>query len=152
MAAITTFGSTLKMGATGAGGVYAAATNAVGEIVSMNVDGLQASTIDITTITDRFRKFIPGVIDSGTISVEVNVDPDDAQQASIIDLLDATASSTAPVAKSFLVEYGDTNNKGCKLECVGVVTGFSFKGAIDAALTASITIKLTGSLNFVDVD
>lgn len=153
MAAMSTFGSTLKMGATGAGGAYSAPTNPVGEVTSLNLDGLQLNTIDVTTISDRFRKFIPGIIDSGTITLEVNVDPDDTNgQAEIMNLLDVTAGSTVPVAKSFLLEYGDTTNKGAKFECVGIVTQASFKGAIDSALTASLTIKLTGSLNFVDVD
>lgn len=154
MPAMSTFGSTLKMGTTAAGGAYTAPTNSVGEVTSLNLDGLQLNTIDVTTISDRFRKFIPGIIDSGTITLEVNVDPDDTNgQAVIMDLLDVTANTTAPVAKSFLLEYGAASgNPGCKFECVGIVTQASFKGAIDSALTASLTIKLTGSLNFVDVD
>jgi hypothetical protein len=153
MAAMSTFGSTLKMGTTTAG-AYTAPTNSIGEVTSLNLDGLQLNTIDVTTISDRFRKFIPGIIDSGTITLDVNVDPDDTNgQVIIMDLLDVTANSTAPVSKSFLLEYGAASgNPGCKFECVGIVTQASFKGAIDSALTASLTIKLTGSLNFVDVD
>lgn len=149
MAAIPSFGSSLKMGTTTAG-AYTAPSTAIGEVTSLNLDGLTAATIDVSNITSRFRQFIPGIIDSGTISCEVNLDADDEQQASIIDLLDASASTPTP--KSFLLEYGDTNNKGAKFECVGIVTSMSFKGAVGEAVTASITIKLTGSVNFVDVD
>jgi len=149
MAAIPSFGSSLKMGPTTAG-AYTAPTLAVGEVTSLNLDGLSAATIDVSTITDRFRKFIPGVIDSGTISCEMNLDADDGRQTAIIDLLDASA--TSPTPQSFLLEYGDTNNKGAKFECVGIVTSLSFKGAVGEAVTASMTIKLTGSVNFVDVD
>jgi hypothetical protein len=152
MAAISTFGSTLKMGATSSGAYSGASLTTIGEVTALNLDGLQLNTIDVTTISDRFRKFIPGIIDSGTITIDVNVDPDDASQASIMGLLDVTASSTAPVSKSFLLEYGSTTNKGCTFQCVGIVTQASFKGAIDSALTASLTIKLTGSLLFTDVD
>jgi len=149
MAAIPSFGSSLKIGPTSSG-AYLAPTAVVGEVTSLNLDGLSAATIDVTTITDRFRKFIPGIIDSGTINCEMNLDADDAQQTTIMDLLDASA--TSPTSKSFLLEYGDTNNKGAKIECVGIVTGLSFKGAVGEAVTASLTIKLTGSLAIVDVD
>lgn len=149
MAAIPSFGSSLKMGATAAG-VYTTPSISIGEVTSLNLDGLTAATIDVSNITSRFRQFIPGIIDSGTISCEVNLDADDPQQAAMIDLVDASA--TSPTPRSFLLEYGDTNNKGAKFECVGIVTSFSFKGAVGEAVTASITIKLTGSVNFVDVD
>lgn len=151
MAAISTFGSTLKIGTT-TSGAYTAPNTAVGEVTSMNLDGVKLNAIDVSGLTDRFRKFIPGMIDSGTISMEVNLDPDDAQQAAIIGLLDNTAASTAPVAKSILVEFGSSNNKGATFSCVGIVTDFSVKGALDAAVTASIQIKVSGSVTFTDVD
>jgi len=149
MAAIPSFGSSLKMGATSSGS-YTTPATAIGEVTALNLDGLTAATIDVSNITSRFRQFIPGIIDSGTISCEVNLDADDSQQAAIVDLLDSSASTPTP--KSFLLEYGDSNNKGAKFECVGIVTSMSFKGAVGEAVTASITIKLTGSVNFVDVD
>lgn len=153
MAAFTSFGSTLKVGATNAGAYPGTdPTTAVGEILSMNLDGISLNTIDVTNMTDRFRKFVPGLIDSGTLSIEVNLDPDDAQQASTIDLLDASAGSTAPVSKAWLVEFGSSSNKGAQLKCVGILTNFSIRGSLDAAVTATFSIKLTGDVNFVDVD
>lgn len=151
MAAISTFGSTLKVGPT-TSGAYTAPTLVVGEITSMNVDGIKLNAIDVSGLSDRFRKFIPGMIDSGSISLEVNLDPDDAQQGTIIDQLDVSAATTYPAAKSWLIQYGDATNLGANFECVGIVTDFSVKGGMDSALTATFTIKLTGSINFVDVD
>jgi hypothetical protein len=151
MAAFTSFGSTLKVGALNAG-AYQAPTLAVGEILSMNVDGMTLNPVEITTITDRFRKFTPGLIDSGSISLEVNLDPDDAQQATIIDQLDASAGTTAPVNLSWLVEFGSSTNKGATMSGIGMVTAMSVKGSLDAAVTASITIKWSGAVTFTDVD
>ena len=151
MAAFTSFGSTLKVGALNAG-AYQAPTLAVGEILSMNVDGMTLNPVEITTITDRFRKFTPGLIDSGSISLEVNLDPDDAQQATIIDQLDASAGTTAPVNLSWLVEFGSSTNKGATMSGIGMVTSMSVKGSLDAAVTASITIKWSGAVTFTDVD
>jgi len=151
MAAFTSFGSTLKVGALAAG-AYTAPSTAVGEILSMNVDGMTLNPVEITTITDRFRKFTPGLIDSGSISLEVNLDPDDAQQLAIIDQLDVTAGTTAPALLSWLVEFGSTNNKGATMSGIGMVTNFSVKASLDAAVTASITIKWSGAVTFTDVD
>lgn len=151
MAAFTSFGSTLKVGPLSSG-AYLAPTLAVGEILSMNVDGMTLNPVEITTITDRFRKFTPGLIDSGSISLEVNLDPDDAQQATIIDQLDVTAGTTAPVNLSWLVEFGSTANKGATMSGIGMVTNFSVKASLDAAVTASITIKWSGAVTFTDVD
>jgi len=151
MAAFTSFGSTLKVGALNAG-AYQAPTLAVGEILSMNVDGMTLNPVEITNITDRFRKFVPGLIDSGSISLEVNLDPDDAQQATIIDQLDASAGTTAPVNLSWLVEFGSSTNKGATMSGIGMVTAMSVKGSLDAAVTASITIKWSGSVTFTNVN
>lgn len=152
MAAFTSFGSTLKVGALNAG-AYQAPTNTVGEILSMNVDGVSLTTVDITNITDRHRRFTPGLIDSGNITLEVNLDPDDTNgQAVIIDQLDNTAASTAPVGLSFLVEFGSSANKGATMHGIGIVTQFSVRGSLDAAVTASITIKWSGAITFTDVD
>lgn len=151
MAAFSSFGSTLKVGPA-TSGAYTAPTLAVGEILSLNVDGIKLNTIDITTLTDRFRKFTPGLIDSGSISLEVNLDPDDAQHNTIIDQLDVTAGTTAPTMLSWLVEFGSSSNKGATLAGVGIVTDFSIKGGLDSAVTASITVKWSGSVTFTDVD
>jgi hypothetical protein len=151
MAAFTSFGSTLKVGATVAG-AYQAPSTAVGEILSMNVDGMTLNPVETTTITDRFRKFTPGLIDSGSISLEVNLDPDDAQQGAIIDQLDVSANTVAPVLLSWLVEFGSTANKGATMSGIGMVTSFSVKASLDAAVTASVTIKWSGAVTFTDVD
>jgi hypothetical protein len=151
MAAFTSFGSTLKVGPLSSG-AYLGPTLAVGEILSMNVDGMTLTPVEITNITERFRKFTPGLIDSGSISLEVNLDPDDAQQKTIREQLDVTAGTTAPVNLSWLVEFGSSANKGATLSGIGMVTNFSVKASLDAAVTASITVKWSGAVTFLDVD
>ena len=152
MAAYSSFGTTLKIGATGAGGAYTAPTNAVGEVTSLNIDGIKLNAIDVTGLTDRFRKFVPGLIDSGSVSLDVNFDSDDTNgQKIMVQLLDNTAATTAPSARSFLVQYGDANNKIATFAFVGIVTDISWKGPLDAVVGASIQIKVTGSITYADV-
>lgn len=157
MPAFSSFGSSLKVGALSAGGAYSAPTNTVGEIVSINLDGISLNTVDVSNISSRFKKFVAGQVDPGTISVEVNLDPDDASQQEIINQLAAwgtTATTATIVAKSFLVSFGNFAQSGnaAELQCVGFVTNFSVKTGIDQAVTASFQIKLTSQPTLVDID
>ena len=88
------------------------------------------------------------------MSIEVNLDPDDDNgQKLMVQGLDVTANATAPVLRSFLVEFGTSpTNKGATFSFIGIVTDFSVKGAMDAAVNASIKIKVSGAVTFTDVD
>jgi hypothetical protein len=151
MAAFTSFGTTLKVGPI-ASGVYSAPSAAVGEILSLNLDGLKLNTIDVSNLGNQFRTYAAGLIDSGTVSLEVNLDPDDAQQVTVLGQLDVTAATTRPVLKSWLITFGTTGNAGATFAFIGFVTDLSVKGAMDSAVTASISIKISGSVAFTDVD
>jgi hypothetical protein len=153
MAAFTSFGTTLKVGATTSGAYTApGAGSTVGEILSLNLDGLKLNTIDVSNLGNQFRTYAAGLIDSGTVSLEVNLDPDDAQQVTVLGQLDVTAATTRPVLKSWLITFGTTGNLGATFAFIGFVTDFSVKGAMDSAVTASISIKISGSVTFTDVD
>jgi len=154
MAAFTSFGTTLKVGVA-TGGAYSAPSAAVGEILSLNLDGIKLNTIDVSNLGNQFRTYAAGLIDSGTVSLEVNLDPDDAQQLSVVQQLDVTAATTRPVVKSWLITFGNGvggSNPGATFSFVGFVTDYSVKGAIDSAVTASISIKISGSVTFTDQD
>jgi len=153
MAAFTSFGSTLKVGATaGTPPAYTLPSASVGEILSLNLDGLKLNTIDVSNLGNQFRTYAAGLIDSGTVSLEVNLDPDDAQQVTVLGQLDVTAATTRPALKSWLITFGTTGNAGATFAFIGFVTDFSVKGAMDSAVTASISIKISGSVTFTDVD
>jgi hypothetical protein len=159
MAAFTSFGTTLKVGATaGTPPAYTLPSASVGEILSLNLDGLKLNTIDVSNLGNQFRTYAAGLIDSGTVSLEVNLDPDDAQQVTVLGQLDVTAATTRPVLKSWLITFGNgltsggATNPGCTFSFIGFVTDFSVKGAIDSAVTASISIKISGSVTFTDQD
>jgi hypothetical protein len=157
MAAFTSFGTTLKVGAL-ASGAYTAPSTAVGEILSLNLDGIKLNTIDVSNLGNQFRTYAAGLIDSGTVSLEINLDPDDAQQLTVVQQLDNTAATTRPALKSWLITFGNgttasgATNPGCTFSFIGFVTDFSAKGSMDSAVTASISIKISGSVTFTDQD
>ena len=154
MAAFTSFGTTLKVGVA-TGGAYSAPSAAVGEILSLNLDGIKLNTIDVSNLGNQFRTYAAGLIDSGTVSLEINLDPDDAQQLSVVQQLDVTAATTRPALKSWLITFGNGvggTNPGATFSFVGFVTDYSVKGSMDSAVTASISVKISGSVTFTDQD
>ena len=154
MAAFTSFGTTLKVGVA-TGGAYSAPSAAVGEILSLNIDGIKLNTIDVSNLGNQFRTYAAGLIDSGTVSLEINLDPDDAQQLSVVQQLDNTAATTRPALKSWLITFGNGTggtNPGATFSFVGFVTDYSVKGSMDSAVTASISVKISGSVTFTDQD
>jgi len=159
MAAFTSFGTTLKVGAlAGTPPAYSLPSASVGEILSLNLDGIKLNTIDVSNLGSQFRTYAAGLIDSGTVSLEINLDPDDAQQLAVVQQLDNTAATTRPALKSWLITFGNgttasgATNPGCTFSFVGFVTDYSVKGAMDSAVTASISIKISGSVTFTDQD
>jgi hypothetical protein len=153
MPAIASWGTTLKYGSAGTGCTYTGTpATLVGNVLSLNVDGISLTTIDVTTLSDRFRKFVGGLVDSGTLSLEVNLDTDTgSNQTTLYDDLDSTLTG-ANTCRAFLLEFGEaTNNKGTTVQCAGYVTQFSARAGVDASVTASITIKLNGSVAIADV-
>ena len=80
MASTISYNSTIKLGVA-TGGAYTAPTVALGEVTSISFDGVAQSTIEITQLSDAVKKFTAGLLDPGSISLEVNLDQDDATQA-----------------------------------------------------------------------
>jgi len=131
-AAVPTFGTTVSIGA------------AVAEVLSVNLDGMKLNTIDVTTLADRHRKFVAGLIDSGTISMEVNVL---SAHSALWDSLDDTAAAalTPPTTKAFTLTFGaSSTTRTATGNCF--VTDYSVKAGLDGALTASFTMKITGAV------
>ena len=62
-----------------------------------------------------------------------------------------TAAATRPALKSWLITFGNANNPGATFSFIGFVTDFSVKGAMDSAVTASISVKISGSVTFTNV-
>ena len=137
MASTISYNSTIKLGVA-TGGAYTAPTVALGEVTSISFDGVAQSTIEITQLSDAVKKFTAGLLDPGSISLEVNLDQDDATQALLF------AASTDRTLRSYLISFGASGG-GMTVSGLGIVTGFSVKAGLDAVLTASFTIKCTAA-------
>ena len=137
MASTISYSSSIKLGVA-TSGAYVAPTVALGEVTSISFDGVAQSTIEITQLSDAVKKFTAGLLDPGSISLEVNLDQDDATQALLF------AASTDRTLRSYLISFGASGG-GMTVSGLGIVTGFSVKAGLDAVLTASFTIKCTAA-------
>lgn len=138
MASTISYNSTIKLGVA-TSGAYTAPTVALGEVTSISFDGVAQSTIEITQLSDAVKKFTAGLLDPGSISLEVNLDQDDATQALLF------TASTDRTLRSYLISFGVASSGGMTVSGLGIVTGFSVKAGLDAVLTASFTIKCTAA-------
>jgi len=141
MAATISYSTTIKIGPVGAADAYASPTAiaAIGEITSLSFDGVAQSSLEVTSISDAVKKYKAGILDPGSISIELNLDYDDAQQVAL-----ATAS-TDRLLRSYLISFGAASTGGMTVSGVGIITGFSVKAANDTVLTASFTIKCSAA-------
>jgi hypothetical protein len=137
MPSLISYNSTIKLGPL-ALGVYTSPSVALGEVTSISFDGVAQSTIEVTQLTDAVKKYAAGLLDPGSISMEVNLDQDDATQTLLF------TAATDRVLRSYLISFG-TAGGGMTVHGVGIVTGFSVKAGLDAVLSASFTIKCSAA-------
>ncbi len=140
MAATISYNSTIKIGAVGASDAYTAPTNAVGEVTSISFDGVSQSALEVTQLTDAVKKFKAGILDSGSISLECNLDYDDTNGQVVL-----AAAVADRALRSYLISFGVASTGGMTVSGVGVITGLNVKAGIDAVLTASFTIKCSAA-------
>ncbi len=98
------------------------------------LDG-EASEIDVTHLTSAAKEFRIGLKDFGGFSLEIHADYADAGQQALRDASDAvqmfqiTLSNSTTLSFSGLVKNADSINVG-----------------VDAVVTGTVTIKITGAV------
>lgn len=96
----------------------------------------QASDIDITCLTSTAKEFRQGLQDFGQFTIDVMRDPNDPGQAEL------DAAKAAQATRTFIL----TLASGDVATFDGYVKSFTTAGAIDAVLTGTATIKVTGNV------
>ena len=114
----------------------------IGEVVSISAPSVSVATIDTTTLASIHRTFIGGTIDSGEVSLEVMIDPMSADAQKFEDLWDATATA-APVEKECIIAF-PTAATAVSYTFNAIMTGYDLSLPVDGAITASITLKISG--------
>lgn len=132
MANYAAFGTLLKLGGTTIAGV----TNLSGP-------GLTLETIDVTnhSSTSAYREFVGGLKDGGEIGVDIVFDPAAATHKNasggLLYLLTTRASG------SFSITFPDSG--ATVWSFTAFVTAFEPGAPVEDAMTASVTLKITGA-------
>lgn len=125
-------GTTLSLGGT-----------TVGNVLSISGPDLTRDSIDVSTMdsTAKKREFLPGMIDSGEISVELQYDG-----TTVASLLAAQTTQTAQaVVITLPAEAGGATNT---YTANGFITSLGHVIPFDDKITQTLTIKFTGALTY----
>lgn len=138
------FGTLLKQGDGGSPEAF----TAIAEVRSLTGPSSVMSPIDVTNhqSTSGWREFVAGLLDGGQVTMELNYLP-------------ANATHKATSASGFLDRFENKNIINFQLvfsdaasttwTFTGYFDGMTPTAPIDGALTASVSVKITGVVTFV---
>ena len=134
------YGTLLKIDQGGGG------LTTIAEVTDITGPGLTMSTADVThqTSTGGWREFIGTVLDGGEVTFDINYAPTAASVNATTGLI---ADMKAKTLRGFSVTFTDAGNTVWSFNAL--VTGFTPAEPIDGALTASVTLKISGQPTLV---
>ena len=135
MAGVSSQGLTISKGNGASPEVFAEIANVTGH------DGPSRENpeIDVSDLNATAKEFLPGLVDNGEISLNVNFDPAATSQT---DLL--TAQEARTVSNYRITWPGASPAKTWTFPAF--VKSFSTTSSVDAPLTGSITLRVTGDV------
>ena len=131
--ALKSQGVALKRGDGGGTEVF----TTIGEVFSITGPGGSATVIDATHFQSTAKEKIMGLPDEGQVSLEMNLDPTDAEQTGLRSDRDA---QTLRNFQLVLTDGGSTT-----ISFSAYVMTFSISMAVDDKITASVTLEISGS-------
>lgn len=120
----------------------------VGGITSMTLNATM-DTVDVTAHDDFHRQFLAGVPDGGELTFDLNLTPTNAAQKYLFTSMHPQGS-THPAAEVFLITSNDKTTTDTSWGFSGYVTNFSKSDPVGGAITASLTVKVTGLITQTD--
>lgn len=111
----------------------------IAEITNVSGPSESAAQIDVTSFDSTSREFIAGLRDGGEISFDFNFVGSNLQQQGL------RADLGAGAKRNFKLILNDHLTTPTTISFAAIVTAFSgMNGGVDAAVTASCTLKLSG--------
>lgn len=140
MAAETIAKGTVLQRAASGGGSFVTIAN----IMNISPPNMQRDSLETTKHNDedRFRTFIPGLIDPGEIQLSVTWDPDDTTHDFIDELESANVAD-------YKIKFPAAVAK--ELEFKAFLTNFEPSGEVDGLLSADVTYKVSGPVTLSPV-
>ena len=115
----------------------------IGCLLGYDRAGASRNDIDITCADDEAKKFLPGLKDNGTLSIDLNYEPESAGWAMVLDSEDSNENYHFKIEMS---NKPDEAGTGSLREFQGYVNTTSDSGAVDDKVSANVDIKITGAI------
>jgi len=110
----------------------------IGEVKGWNGPSESTSEIDVTHLTSEAKEYLIGLVDNGELSLDVNFIPGDTVQKRMRkDMQDR-------VKRAWCIQLTDENKH--QIWGLGYVKGFPITGSANSAISASISIRITGKV------
>ncbi len=137
---------------------------AIGNVISITGPSQTRDAIDFSTMdsTSKFREFLPGMLDAGEITFDVNYDGSAAGNATILGGTNATTGllKNTNTALTYYLIFNDNGTHTTAVSNIvfhshwfakGLMTALGHAIPFDDKITQSVTIKLTGVPTYVDI-
>jgi len=112
----------------------------IAEVKDISGPGLNLNTTDVTAHDGSgWREFVATILDAGEITFDINYVPTDGTHDATSGLLSVMEAQTL---ESFELIFPDAGTTTWSFS--GYVTGFEPGAPVDGALTASVTIRISG--------
>lgn len=123
----------------------------IGQITGFSGVGGQAGEIDVTDLDSLAREFAAGLKDNGTISINVNWDPQDASHTTLDGLVGGAekrffiACSEASTQPTYSAGYTLPTDR-TTLDFNGVLLSFQLDAETDNVWRGSLSIRVSGAI------
>ena len=111
----------------------------IGKITSINGMSITTDAIDVTDLDAVAKLFIPGPYDGGEITLEILFEADNS------DHVFFTTDQLAGTISTWTITFTDAGN--ATWAASAFVTSNTPTASVGAAVTASITLKITGEIS-----
>ena len=137
MAAISSFGTLLKIG----DGAGTEVFTTIAQVMDINGPGLSQGTQEVTpqTAANRARVHIATLLDGGEVTFDINYEPAGATHDQTTGLIKDMTDGTL---RNFQTIFPDAATTTWSF--AAFITGFEPTAPVDGALTASVTLKISG--------
>ena len=114
----------------------------IGGISGFNGPNITRSEIDVTDFCSTAKEYILDLKDNGTFSADMFFCPSNPSQRFLIAGLDSDE------AYGFRVVLPDDGTGNTSFDFMGLVQGFPITGAMGAAITANLSLRITGDITW----
>lgn len=116
-------------------------TAPIGGAISIGGPSGSAPVIDVSHLTSTGAEKLMGLLDEGQISIECNFLPTDAGQIA------CRVARLARTAYETIITFSDANTATFDAYC----TGFAVSAGVNAQLKLTITLEITGTVDYTSV-